>query len=48
MNQKEEFDFIQKYNYRNSFWENSHVLFDHSRKRMEEFLNFSKLLKKLI
>ena len=47
MNQKEEFDFIQKYNYRNSFWENSHVLFDHSRKRMEEFLNFSKLLKKL-
>ena len=39
--EKENFDFLQKYHYSNSFWENSDVLFNYSRKRMEEYQHFA-------
>ena len=39
--EKENFNFLQKYHYSNSFWENSDVLFNHSRNRMKEYEQFS-------
>jgi len=39
--EKENFNFLQKYHYSNSFWENSDVLFNHSRYRMKEYEQFS-------
>ena len=39
--EKEKFEFLQKYHYSNSFWENSDVLFNHSRNRMKEYEQFS-------
>ena len=39
--ENETFDFLQKYHYSNSFWENSDVLFNHSRDRMKEYEYFS-------
>ena len=41
MKEKDNFDFLQKYHYSNSFWENSDVLFNHSRKRMDEYSHFA-------
>ena len=38
--EKENFNFLQKYHYSNSFWENSDVLFNHSRNRMKEYEQF--------
>ena len=45
MKEKANFDFLQKYHYSNSFWENSDVLFNHSRKRMEEYSHFSEKIR---
>ena len=39
--EKEKFEFLQKYHYSNSFWENSDVLFNHSRNRMKEYELFA-------
>ena len=39
--EKENWNFLQKYHYSNSFWENSDVLFNHSRNRMKEYEQFS-------
>ena len=40
---EENLDFIQKFNYSNSFWENTDVLYQHSKQRFDEFLNISDL-----
>ena len=40
MKEKDNFDFLQKYHYSNSFCENPDVLFNHSRRRMEEYSKF--------
>ena len=44
---EENLDFIQKFNYSNSFWENTDVLYQHSKQRFDEFLNISDLYIKL-
>ena len=47
MEGEENFDFIQKFNYTNSFWENTDVLYQHSKNRMDEYLNVGSLSLKL-
>ena len=37
------FNFIQKFNYTNSFWENTDVLYQHSKQRFDEYLLISNL-----
>ena len=44
---EENLDFIQKFNYSNSFWENTDVLYQHSKQRFDEFLNICDLYIKL-
>ena len=44
---EEDFDFIQKYNFSNSFWENIDVLYHHSKQRFDEYLNLNNLFKKI-
>ena len=41
--EEENFDFIQKFNYTNAFWDNTDILYQHSRHRMEEYANVSNL-----
>ena len=45
--EEENIDFIQKFNYSNSFWENTDVLFQHSKQKFDEYLNISDLYLKL-
>ena len=39
--EEEQYDFIQKFNYTNAFWDNTDILYQHSRHRMEEYANIS-------
>ena len=47
MENEENFDFIQKFNYKNSFWENTDVLYKHSKNRIDEYLNIGNLSAKI-
>ena len=47
MENEENFDFIQKFNYKNSFWENTDVLYKHSKNRIDEYLNIGHLSLKI-
>ena len=47
MENEENFDFIQKFNYKNSFWENTDVLYKHSKNRIDEYLNIGNLSLKI-
>ena len=40
MKEEEDFDFIQKFHYTNSFWENTDVLYQHSKQKMDEYYNY--------
>jgi hypothetical protein len=45
--ENENFDFIEKFNYKNSFWENTDVLYRHSKNRIDEYLNIGNLSLKI-
>jgi len=44
---EEDNDFILKFNYKNSFWENTDILYQHTKNRMEEYSNISTLFEAL-
>ena len=44
---EEDNDFILKFNYKNSFWENTDILYQHTKNRMEEYSNISNLFEAL-
>ena len=45
--EEENFDFIQKFNYSNAFWDNTDILYQHSRLRMEEYSHVSNLFNQI-
>ena len=47
MENEENYDFIQKFNYKNSFWENTDILYKHSKNRIDEYLNIGNLSLKI-
>lgn len=45
--EEENFDFIQKFNYSNAFWDNTDILYQHSKLRMEEYSHVSNLFNQI-